>query len=421
MFAQLASVRRTLEGVAREFEPATLDGVQSTRMVRELGVIRRLVDAQVAKAGKRVDDTMAHRDSGAADAACFVADALGVGSGEARRAVETARKLEQLPATDAAVRDGRLSAEQARLIARTAHRYPDAEEELLDAASRGLIPLRDACLAAEARREDPSVRAARQHASRACRTWYSDDGMVEGWFRLTPEVGGQVKAVLDDQTRREFRNARREGRHEDFEAYTADALAHLILEHLRPGEHDASPDTAPAATETAPEGPQEDTSAPATIEPAGTTRPRSRVNVHVVIDYDTLTGGEPGPHRRCEIPGVGPVDPAWVRSLLGEAFVTAVVQRGRDITTVAHLGRHLPAELLTALTVAGRECEIGGCHHRGYLEVDHCAVDFADGGPTAWWNLAWLCYLHHKRKTQGWKLSAPHPSTSERTLVPPDT
>jgi hypothetical protein len=44
--------------------------------------------------------------------------------------------------------------------------------------------------------------------------------------------------------------------------------------------------------------------------------------------------------------------------MLGDAFVTAVIKKGRDITTVAHFGRHIPAHLRTAMIVGGRECVI---------------------------------------------------------------
>ena len=89
----------------------------------------------------------------------------------------------------------------------------------------------------------------------------------------------------------------------------------------------------------------------------------------------------------CEIPGVGPVDVNWARELLGTAFLTAVIKRGKDLLTVAHLGRHIPAEIRTALLVAGRECDIDGCYQRGYLERDH-THDHAKGGPTTYANLA---------------------------------
>ena len=118
--------------------------------------------------------------------------------------------------------------------------------------------------------------------------------------------------------------------------------------------------------------------------------------------------------------GVGPVSVAWVREVLGEAFVTTVIKKGRDITTVAHLGRHIPAHLRTAMIVGGRECDVVGCHARGYLELDHSEVDYADGGPAAWWNIDWTCAADHRKKTRGWKLGPRDPLTAKRTLTPPD-
>jgi len=93
-------------------------------------------------------------------------------------------------------------------------------------------------------------------------------------------------------------------------------------------------------------------------------------------------------------------------------------KKGKDISTVAHLGRHIPAELRTAMIVSGRECSIEGCTCRDYLELDHCEVDYGMGGPTAKWNLAWLCSAHHRRKTQGWHLGPPDPATGKRPLDP---
>jgi len=45
--------------------------------------------------------------------------------------------------------------------------------------------------------------------------------------------------------------------------------------------------------------------------------------------------------------------------------------------------------------------------------------NFADGGPTALWNLAWLCSIHHRRETRGWHLGPPDPATRKRPLDPP--
>ena len=350
--------------------------------MKELGVIRRLADAMVSKTAKRVEETAAHTYSTDRSAAELTGRLVGISSVEAKRAIENAAKLEALPATDAAVRSGELSTRQTDLIVATAADDPTVERELLQAATKGIVPLRDACVAARARREDETERARRQHAKRSFRSWTKPEGMVEGHFVVTPEVGGAIRTVIDEGTRRRFRAARTSGVQESQDAYAADVFADAIL-------GDAS------------------------------RRPRAGYTTHVVIDHQALQRGHALPGEQCEIPGVGPVNVEWVREILGAAFVTAIVRKGKDITTVAHLGRHVPAELRTAMIVSGRQCSIEGCAGREYLELDHCEVDHAKGGPTAWWNLIWLCAIHHARKSKGWQLGPPDPVTRKRRLEPP--
>ena len=141
--------------------------------------------------------------------------------------------------------------------------------------------------------------------------------------------------------------------------------------------------------------------------------------VHVVIDHGALMRGGPVAGEVCEIPGVGPVDVSWVKELMGSAFLTAVIKKGKDITTVAHLGRHVPAEVMTALIVNGRECCVEGCYNRGYLEIDH-RHEYAKGGPTSYRNLGYFCSGDHDKKTKGWILGEPNSITGKRTLTPPD-
>jgi hypothetical protein len=229
MFDTLTTTRKALECLAFEFEPRTLTGEQAVRAVTELGVIRRLVDGMLGGAAKRVDETSAYSASGARDAAHLYAHEVGLDASEARRAITTAKRLERLPETAAAVHDGRLSARQAELVADAATRNPSAEASLLEAAGEGMVPLKDACVRARAEAEDPDARAARQHAARRYRMWTASDGMVEGHFRITPEVGGRLKAKMDAETQRIFRARRTSGPHESLDAYAADAFADLIL------------------------------------------------------------------------------------------------------------------------------------------------------------------------------------------------
>src|SRR4029077_18629853 len=114
-------------------------------------------------------------------------------------------------------------------IADAATANPAAEAELLAAAKRGLVPLKDACIAARARVEDPRARAKRQRSQRFLRMWTDADGMVAGRFRLTPEVGGPMKAAIDADVQRTFRKRRAGHEHEPHEAYAADALTAFVL------------------------------------------------------------------------------------------------------------------------------------------------------------------------------------------------
>ena len=334
----------------------------------------------VASGARRVSETSAST----ADAAAEVAKTLGAGVGEVRGAIETAKKLEELPATDRAVREGRLSGREAQLIAGAATKNPAAEESLLAIAEQGLVPLRDACVRARAAVEDPAERAKRHHRQREWRSWTDADGMLAGRFRFAPEVGAQLKAKIDQQVQQIFKARKAGTDHESLDAYAADAVAGFVLTD-RTETSAASPPNA---------------------------------YVHVVVDHGALIRGGTADGEVCEIPGVGPVDVGWVTELLGSAFLTVVIKNGKDILTVAHLGRHVPAEVMTALIVGGRECDVEGCNHRGYLERDH-VDDHAKGGPTSFENLGWLCYRHHRLKSAGWILGPADPETRKRTLRPP--
>ncbi len=422
---ELTAARSALEAAADGFD-ASCSGRDAVRFLEELGLISRLTDGMTAKVAKRIADTNAHVAHGDRSAAEFCARVVGVGTGEAKRAIDNAGRLVGLAETDAAVREGRLSAREAEMISAVAVLDPSVETELLAAAGDGLRPLQDACVKARARTEDQNARSERQHANRSLKMWNNTDGMVEGHFRLTPEVGGPLKSAIEEHTKQVFRVKWREGVRDSNDAYAADALAALVL-----GEPDAAQADAAQADAAQADGVQaraeqagaeqagaEQSGVAKKARAAGSKR-AGGYTTHVVIDWEVLARGFALPGETCEIPGVGPVNAQWVREVLGEAFVTAIVKHGKDISTVAHLGRHIPAELRTAMVVSGRECSIEGCSCREYLELDHCEVGHAQGGPTARWNLAWLCSVHHERKTRGWRLGPPDPATGKRPLDPP--
>src|SRR4051812_17945112 len=264
MVERIRSVNAELRSVAHELDAETCSGQEALDLVEALGVTRRLVDGMVARAAKRVEDTAAHTYGGDRNAAEVVERLVGVTTGEAKRGIEVAAHLRSLPGTAAALRAGRLSTRNAELIVAGAADDPSLERELLLAAEQGTTPLRYAVVAARAAREDQAARSARQHAGRSFRTWTNVDGMVEGHFKVTPEVGGAIRARIDQMTRTRFRDARSTGVRESQDAYAADAFAEAMLG-----------------------------------EPSGGTG--GGYTTHVVIDHEALVRGRTREGETCEI------------------------------------------------------------------------------------------------------------------------
>ena len=200
-------------------------------------------------------------------------------------------------------------------------------------------------------------------------------------YRSTLDEVADVWAAIQQAGNRQFEAARSDGRREPSEAYAADGL--LALARAVPG--------------------------------AG--RRRAGTKVIARIDWDALVRGYPVDGEVSEIAGVGPVPVSLVRSMAasGDAFLAAVVTKGVDVATVAHLGRRPTAYQRTALEWAGLTCAREGCGSSD-VQIDH-SHDWAATKITALWWLDPLCTHDHKLKThQGWALV---PGTGKRPMVPP--
>jgi hypothetical protein len=416
MFVGMVETRKALQDITQRFDASTLTVTDAGHFVTEVAIMRRLLDALFTMASARAADGAPGGDR---IAARNLASNSGQDSGDTRQAIEAGRKLADLPATNSAARAGDLSAQHISLIAEAATQNPAAETDLLNAATRGTLALREACIKAKAAVEDPDTRTKRQRAMRTFRTWIDGDGMIAGRFRLQPEHGAGALATIEEETRRIFREHRSSGVHEPMDAYAADAFCNLLSGlPASDTDTDTGPDPDPGDSHMSTvDEPADDTP---TESPPAPVVGKVRTIIHILIDHGALLRGRALPGETCEIPGVGPVNAHWVQSLLGDAFLTAIIKHGNDIRTVAHLGRHIPAVVRTALTVAGLECCVEGCTCRGYLEMDHCNIDYAGGGPTSFDNLCPLCSPDHKLKSQGWILGPPNPTTGKRRLTPPN-
>lgn len=186
---------------------------------------------------------------------------------------------------------------------------------------------------------------------------------------LEPVVGVALMNRIDAHTDRLRREARAAGRGDaSREAHGADALVAMVSGHAR----------AKAMA--------------------------SRAELVIVCDRRAYARGYTDGDEVCHVVGGGRVRVAEARKLAeGDAFVKAVVHDGTRIDTVVHFGRHISAQLRTALELGqppgfdGASCV--DCGRRWGLQWDH--VDpLANGGPTSMANLRPRCCFCHAEKTE---------------------
>jgi hypothetical protein len=378
VFQKVRSAVAALEQVARDLDPALLDGSGAADLFEVFGRGERVCAAAKVLLARRVDETKVWREGGHRSAAHWVADATGETVGAAARALETARALDELPATADAFRSGQLSEVQAAEITSAAGSDPHAEAALLAAAAEtGVKGLRDRCREIRAgAEENDQAWARRLHAQRRAHEWTDPDGTYRLEARLAPDAGARFSSAWRAHVDRIFRDARRAGRREPRGAYAADALVALASE--------------------------------------GPCKP---VQVGVIVDSAALVRGHTNSGERCEIKGVGPVPVATARALLEDAAVTVMTRDGNDITAVSRSTRTIPTKLRKALEARYPTCGVGACANDQFLEIDH-VVPVADRGRTEIGNLWRLCSHHHRLKTYGgWIVIG---QNGDRDLVPPD-
>ncbi|MBV8304342.1 MAG: DUF222 domain-containing protein, partial [Acidimicrobiia bacterium] len=349
------------------FEPALFSGTECAFLVTVFAAAEKACAGAKARAAARAVATGAHRDMGFADPEDWLARASGSSSHQARTDLKTAERLEDCPATKAAVVDGQLSMAEAEEITRTEAECPGSEPELIDTAkTEGLGGVKDKARKKRQAAADPDELRSKQEKARALRHWIDELGMVQIRGGLLPEVGLPFCNRLDAETDRLRRQAKQEGRDEPRGAHAHDAFAAMV---------------------------------------AGEGKPKAKgAELVIVCDLRAYRRGHAHDGEPCHFGGGGPLPVDLVRDLSADAFLKVVLHDGVDIATVCHLGRHIPAELRTALELGappdfdGVTCSVQGCNRRHGLEWDH-TDPVANGGPTSYTNLSPKCWPHHREKT----------------------
>ncbi|HEY8217419.1 MAG TPA: DUF222 domain-containing protein, partial [Acidimicrobiia bacterium] len=331
MFEQIRSAIDALEAAVRDLEPGVVDGHGATRLMELFVRGEHVCAAGKALATRRVDETQAYRERGHRSAGELLAAVSGVTVGAAESALRTAKRLDDLPATDVAFRSGHLSEVQAREISYAASKDPSAEHALLGTARRSRVKgLRDHCARVVAASiADDEGWARRLHDQRAVYTW-NEHGAFRADVTLAPDRAAGFRAALEAETDLIFREARAGGKREPRVAYMADALANLVDRG-----------------------------------------PRQPVDARLNAPAAALERGHVVAGEVCELDGFGPIPVTVAKKLLTDARVTLLVHDDDRISHVSSVTRTVPAKLRRWLEATYPTCGRQGCDNSRNLIIDH--------------------------------------------------
>lgn len=368
MADSVLEVSSKLRCVLSGFEPGLYAASDCVRIADELASTEKACAAARLLAANRAVELGAHKELGFEDPAVWVARQGGTTKLQAKADLETAQLLGATPATKDAALSGEVSVAQAQEITRSEKEAPGAEELLLAVAKESdLSDLRDKAREHRQGSLDPEELHKARRNARSFRHFEDRLGMVQVRGALPPEVGIPLVTRVEQLARRLRRQARdHEEAPEPFEAAAADALVQLCSGN-------------------------------------GTASRPARAELVIVCDLNSWRRGHVHDGETCHLIGGGPIPVEIAKELSKDAFVKAVLHDGVAIATIKHFGRHLPAELRTALDLGevpsfpGLRC--ADCGRRYGLEYDH-VVPVASGGPTAYDNLEARCFIDHRAKTE---------------------
>lgn len=215
----------------------SLPPLEAQALVPELAAIERRAAAATVLAAARAAASTRREEGGDRRAAEWLAERTHRSRRQSERAFALADALRSDSPAGRAWRDGRLTADQAELVAEAIEAAPGREAELVDLADRAPVEdLRKAVrrIVREARQETAEERQARHHARRHLGTWTDDDDAFVGRFCTTVVQGAGIKAVLDLCCDAVFRRSRRLGEQASIAAHRMDALE--LMAQLAAGE-----------------------------------------------------------------------------------------------------------------------------------------------------------------------------------------
>jgi hypothetical protein len=347
-----------------------LDRAGLASLMADLERQRVALDALRLKAAARFDALGVWADDGAASGAGWLAAQGSLSRADAARLVRDGRRLATMAETAAAVADGRLGPDTARLLARAVNERTRAaftRDETMLVHALAPLTVDQAAMAirywlAHADQDGPTPDDRDTNA-----VWMSQT--LAGRWRLKgdldTESGAIVAGVLDD-----------------------------LVDAARRARRDAA--------DTAADGPA----------------PASRLRADALTEMARLAAsGRPGATRPllwvltgangtspAELPGVGPLSAAVARRLACDAEAARITVDGEQV----HLGRAVRTATVTQrrlLTLRDGGCRFPGCGRPpGWCQAHHL-IFWDHGGHTDLDNLILLCsHHHHLCHEGGWKV-----------------
>ena len=363
----MSSLRSALEELQVE-DLWAVDTEQLEADLVELERADRLLRAERLRRIAEVDRRGNFRRDGFLNVSSWMASRLHIGVQAATREVRSARALQEMPSTQAALSNGEVSGQAVGLLVRARETHPGDfsrdEETLLHAAKN--LRVRDLYRAVEHWRqaidgsgtaEDDELAFQKRflHVSRTLNGTVRVDGSLD------PETGESVISALSAVQDADLRT----GPSRDIRSYgqrRADALGEVCRQWLN------TPDRPRVAGE--------------------------RPHMSVVVDVEALAGLEDG---QSEYQGGSPMHRETARRIACDAAISRVMTSGRsEPLDVGRKTAVVSSVTRRALVIRDRHCTFPGCERPDDWCDSHHVKHWADGGATALSNLILLCRAHHR-------------------------